>query len=140
MFSAGQMFVSLAICLDFRKSALLDMFLHDQSRSGPFDAFCVSMALMVACVTGLNVFNILMLGPSDSGKTMLAKRISTVLPTLTSSESICNHSNLQCSGTAQARPTVDGHTTFSQPASYDQRSGACGWRQYTNSRRNQHGS
>ena len=88
MFSAGQMFVSLAICLDFRKSALLDMFLHDQSRSGPFDAFCVSMAFMVACVTGLNVFNILMLGPSDSGKTMLAKRISTVLPTLTSSESI----------------------------------------------------
>jgi len=83
--------------------------------------FQVKRALEVAAAGG---HNILMIGPPGSGKTMLARRVPTILPELTLDEaleatkihSVCGYSSSFINGILTSRPFRAPHHTISDIA------------------------
>ena len=83
--------------------------------------FQVKRALEVAAAGG---HNILMIGPPGSGKTMLARRVPTILPELTLEEaleatkihSVCGYSSNFVNGILTTRPFRSPHHTISDVA------------------------
>lgn len=83
--------------------------------------FQVKRALEVAAAGG---HNILMIGPPGSGKTMLARRVPTILPELTLEEaleatkihSVCGHYSNFVNGILTSRPFRSPHHTISSIA------------------------
>ena len=91
-------------------------------------------ALVIAAA---GAHNLLMLGPPGSGKTMLAKRLPSILPPLTAAESIEVDARLQCAGSPAPWPAAAGATAVSLPAPHDQRRGTGGRRQHSGAWRDQ---
>ena len=75
----------------------------------------VKRALEIAAAGGHNV---LMVGAPGSGKTMLARRLPTILPPMTEDETFGNNQNYSIAGLLNGEKTACAGTTLPQPAPY----------------------
>ncbi len=88
-------------------------------------------------VAAAGMHHLLMIGSPGTGKTLLARRLATILPASTSGRKPRNDAHLECCWKAGTRAGVDGDSAVSVAASHDQRSGARGWRQHSSAGGNQ---